>query len=183
MKNSFMDEKEFDDVIEPFMDETPVERKKTLLDKIGFVVKGGLIAYASLCMLANQTTFTFLGDKLNENEVKEIVESKRKYFKDKKVNLIFFEDSLLKKKSVGAFMYTSKGEYNVALNKEKMYESLLLHELGHVILHGAEKDSVSINDCFNALNNSQYLVSPVDIAKYILSPEELLCNIYAQVGK
>jgi hypothetical protein len=66
-------------------------------------------------------------------------------------------------------------------DRDFTYKRLLLHEIGHVILNTPSKDTVSLENMLNDIENEDD-ETIIDEIKYSLSPSEFFCNFYSLIN-
>lgn len=122
--------------------------------------------------------------KLSVPEAREIVSEQqdRFFFRDKKINFIPLENNGLER-PINGMMYSANGEYYVVMNEDNLTEGTLLHELWHIALREPNNEERNLEETVSSMNNYVGEMSIGDYFKYLMSPEELACNLYSIVGR
>jgi hypothetical protein len=157
----------------------------SVLNKVTNILIGSLVGTVlyGLTSIYLNTKVTFSLNYLSVEEAKNLIVHEQKNSKilnNKDINFIVLNPGLIPS-NMGAFKFCSEGKYYLVNNGPKIKKTEFLHEIGHVLVSKPNTKKVSLEECITYINNfrSSENISAKDLLKYIYSPEEFFCNIYA----
>ncbi len=148
---------------------------------------GTFVLYGFAGKLANHYAIGRPGEKITVAEAEQIIKEEQEnfYLYGRKINFVPLsgESRIPEGNVVRGFTYSSEGEFYIAINEDSIDKKLLLHEIGHVILgtpnvveYPLEKSLESICERGDPKKRTKS-----KRLKYLLSPKELFCNVYALI--
>jgi hypothetical protein len=140
----------------------------------------GIVALA-----LNTAVAEFPGREITETQAENIIESsmQKPSFKGKKINLVVLPERTLDKYNLGGTCYPSDGEFYILFDKNNIHIKPLQHEIAHVKYRQAPREKHSLEEVLKYVDVSHSKGGSRKtfwgILKYLYSPEETACNVYA----